>query len=36
MIDESGGGPEAANAASLVVVQNWAEEVKARLPAAKR
>ena len=32
----AGGGPEAANAASLVVVQNWAEEVKARLPAAKR
>lgn len=36
MIDDSGGGPDTANAAGVVVVLNWAEEVKAKLPAAKR
>jgi hypothetical protein len=36
MIDDSGGGPDAANAAGVFVVLNWAEEIKASLPAAKR
>jgi serine/threonine-protein kinase len=36
MIDDSGGGPDAANAAGVVVVLNWAEEIKAKLPPAKR
>jgi len=36
MIEGIGGGSDAANAANLVVVLNWAEELKAKLPPAKR
>ena len=36
MIENSGGGSDADNAANPVVVLNWAEEIKAKLPPAKR